>query len=96
MAELNITFALNESNNPEILVEWFLLSIESGYESAYPALEKFLTEVGRRKFLKKLYKKLAETPEGLEWGRKVHDKVKFKYHYSTNLTLDKILYPEKM
>ena len=96
MDELNSAFALNESNNPEILVEWLLLSIESGYEPAYPALEKFLTEVGRRKFLKKLYAKLAETPEGLIWGREIHEKVRFKYHYSTNLTLDKILNPEKM
>lgn len=96
MNELNTAFGLNESANPEILVEWFLLSIESGYESAYPALEKFLTEVGRRKFLKKLYTKLAETPEGFNWGREIHEKVRYKYHYSTNLTIDKILNPEKM
>ena len=96
MNELNRRFGLNESANPEILVEWFLLAIESGYESAYPALEKFLTEVGRRKFLKKLYTKLAETPEGLIWGREIHEKLRYKYHYSTNLTLDKILNPEKM
>ena len=96
MDELNKTFGFNESNNPEILVEWFLLAIESDYQSAYPALEKFLMEVGRRKFLKKLYIKLAKTPEGLNWGREIHEKVRFKYHYSTNLTLDKILNPEKM
>ena len=96
MDELNETFGFNESNNPEILVEWFLLSIESGYMPAYPALEKFLMEVGRRKFLKKLYTKLAETPEGLALGREIHEKVRLKYHYSTNLTLDKILNPEEM
>ena len=96
MNELNTAFGLNKSSNPEILVEWFLLAIESGYEPAYPALEKFLVEVGRRKFLKKLYIKLAETPEGLIWGREIHEKVRFKYHFSTNLTLDKILNPEKM
>ncbi len=96
MNELNRTFGFNESNNPELLVEWFLLSIESRYRLAYPALKNFLMEVGRRKFLKKLYAKLAETPEGLAWGREIHEKVRLKYHYSTNLTLDKILNPEEI
>ena len=96
MDELNRTFGFNESNNPELLVEWFLLSIESRYRLAYPALKNFLMDVGRRKFLKKLYAKLAETPEGLSWGRDIHEKVRLKYHYSTNLTLDKILNPEEI
>ena len=40
--------------------------------------------------------KFAITPEGLNWGRAIHEKVRFINHYSTNLTLNKILNPEKI
>ena len=40
--------------------------------------------------------KLAKTPEGLNWSRAIHEKVRFIIHYSTNFTLNKILNPEKI
>ena len=40
--------------------------------------------------------KFAKTPEGLNLGREIHEKVRFINHYSTNFTLNKILNPEKI
>ena len=39
-------------------------SIQHDYQPAFDALEKFLLSQGRRKFLKPLYEKLAETETG--------------------------------
>ncbi|HEV3485840.1 MAG TPA: M1 family metallopeptidase, partial [Vicinamibacterales bacterium] len=70
MAELDAAFRFTESGNSEILHEWLLNAIDKKYEPAYDALERFLLRHGRRKFLKPLYQKLAETPEGLERARR--------------------------
>jgi leukotriene-A4 hydrolase len=48
MADLDATFHFSDSGNSEILGDWFVKVIGSKYEPAYPALERFLTTVGRR------------------------------------------------
>ena len=69
MADLDAAFHFTDSGNSEILHEWLMNAIDHKYEPAYDALERFLLRQGRRKFLKPLYQKLAETPEGLERAR---------------------------
>ncbi|MCH7619196.1 MAG: M1 family metallopeptidase [Candidatus Marinimicrobia bacterium] len=96
MKDLDSTFGLTKSGNPEILVEWLVISITSRYEPAYPVLENFLLTVGRRKLLKPLYTKMAETPEGLATAQEIYERARLKYHHSTKLTIAKILGLEEM
>jgi len=96
MEDLDNTFGLTKSGNPVILVEWLLISIKSKYEPAYPVLEDFLMSIGRRKLLKPLYTKMAETSEGLATARRIYEIAKPKYHHSTKLTIAKILGLEEM
>lgn len=91
MAELDAAFKFTDSGNSEILHEWLLQSIEHRYETAYDALERFLLRQGRRKFLKPLYQKLAETPEGLERARRIYAKARPMYHSVSYRTIDQIL-----
>ncbi|HSE39566.1 MAG TPA: M1 family metallopeptidase, partial [Acidobacteriota bacterium] len=91
MSELDSTFQFSSSGNAEILNEWLLHVIASKYSPAYPALEKFLTSQGRRKFLKPLYTELAKTPEGLELAKKIYRKARPTYHYVSVNTIDEIL-----
>lgn len=91
MAELDKAFGFSRSGNSEILAEWLGHSIDVGYEPAKPVLEAFLMKVGRRKFLKPLYEKLASTPEGLEWALKVYSKARPGYHFVSVNTIDGIL-----
>jgi hypothetical protein len=91
MAELDAAFRFTASGNSEILHEWLLRSIERKYETAYDALERFLLRQGRRKFLKPLYQKLAETPEGLERARAIYAKARPMYHSVSYRTIDQIL-----
>ena len=91
MAQLDAAFHFTQSGNSEILHEWLLQAIEHQYEAAYDALERFLLRQGRRKFLKPLYQKLAETPEGLARARRIYAKARPMYHAVSYRTIDTIL-----
>ncbi len=91
MAELDEAFGLTASGNAEIQAAWYEIAIRNDYEPAYDALERFLTEVGRRKFLEPLYKALAEDGEGLVFARRVYEKARPGYHSVSYATIDKIL-----
>jgi aminopeptidase N len=91
MTDLDAAHGFTSSGNSEILHEWLLQAIEHGYEPAYDALERFLLRQGRRKFLKPLYQKLAERPEGLERARAIYAKARPMYHSVSYRTIDQIL-----
>jgi hypothetical protein len=91
MAELDAAFKFSESGNAEILHAWLLRVIARQYKPAYPALEKFLTSMGRRKFLKPLYTELAKTPEGMELARRIYARARPSYHPVSYATIDEIL-----
>jgi aminopeptidase N len=91
MTELDSAFHFSQTGNAEILQEWLLHVINSRYKPAYPVMEKFLTNMGRRKFLKPLYTELAKTPEGLEFARNVYKKARPTYHSVSVNTIDEIL-----
>ena len=69
MAELDGRFHFSDSGNSEVLSAWLEKSIDARYKGAYPAIERFLTTQGRRKFLKPLYEKLAKNPEDLAFAQ---------------------------
>lgn len=91
MTDLDKTFKLTQSKNSEIAFEWFMHTIDSKYEPATKALENFLMNVGRRKFIKPLYSQLAKTPEGKTWAKTVYEKARPTYHSVTYNTVDAIL-----
>ncbi len=91
MKNLDTQFGFSKSGNSEILHEWFLHVIKNNYTPAYPALEKFLTSVGRRKFLKPLYTELAKTPDGLAFAKRVYKSARPGYHAVSVNTVDGIL-----
>jgi aminopeptidase N len=91
MTLLDDAFHFSDSNNSEILSVWLVLSIQSRYERAYPALERFLTSMGRRKFLEPLYTELAKTPAGTEMALRIYKKARPGYHSVARQTVDEIL-----
>lgn len=78
--------------NCEIMAEWYVLGINSGYEDIRPNIEKFLMKVGRRKYLVPIYSTLAKDPENLKWAKMVFEKAKVNYHYVSKSTVQEILY----
>ena len=91
MAELDRAFHLTQSGNSEILADWLLISIRNGYKPAFPKLDQFLIEVGRRKYIKPLYQELAKTPQGKEHARAVYAKARPGYHPIAATSIDDIL-----
>jgi aminopeptidase N len=91
LADLDAVFAFTRSGNAEILNDWFLLAIAADYEPAYPALERFLTGMGRRKFLRPLYTELAKTPAGLARAKAIYAKARPGYHPVSQGTIDAIV-----
>ena len=66
--ELNGRLRLNEAGNNEVLFAWLELAVANRYQPAVPALERFLTAQGRRKFVRPLITDLAKDSE---WGRPI-------------------------
>jgi aminopeptidase N len=91
MKELDRRFHFSDSGNSEVLSAWLEKSIDARYKDAYPAIERFLTMQGRRKFLKPIYEKLARTPEDLAFAKRVYEKARPGYHPVSRDTVDQIL-----
>jgi leukotriene-A4 hydrolase len=64
LAELDGRFGLTASRNYDILEKWLVLSIRSGYEPAFARVEQVLQTMGRMKYLRALYRALAERDTG--------------------------------
>ncbi len=92
MGVLDSAFNLTASTNAEIQCDWYVLCIKNNYQTAYPAIENYLSHVGRRKFLKPVYDNLAKTPEGLILGKQIFEKVKDSYHAVSRNTIAGILH----
>ena len=81
--------------NAEIMTEWFLLGVKSGYKQIRPEMSLFLKKVGRRKYILPLYEALTKTPDDFIWAKKVFTKAKNNYHSITYFSVNKILNPTK-
>jgi leukotriene-A4 hydrolase len=82
---------LTASGNAEILTVWLVAAIKNNYSPAYPKLEQFLINTGRRKFLGPLYNALLKTPEGRERASTIYRKARPNYHYVATSTFDAII-----
>ncbi len=91
MADLDAAFGFTQSGNSEILAEWLTQAIGADYEPAYPAVEEFLTEIGRRKFLMPLYRALVETEEGKRRAEEIYAKARPGYHPVSSGSVDALL-----
>lgn len=91
LAALDHRFRFTASTNPEILCQWLQMSVEGGWEPAFPRLEEFLCSVGRRKFIKPLYIELMKTPRGGELARRIYARARPGYHPIAQATIDAIV-----
>lgn len=91
MADLDANFKLTSSGNSEILVAWLRKAIANRYEPAFPALDRFLTSQGRRKYLSPLYTDLARTDWGRAMAADIYRRARPTYHSVSVGTIDAIL-----
>jgi hypothetical protein len=79
------------SGNAEIIAEWSVAAIRNKYENAYPKIESFLINTGRRKFLTPLYEEMVKTDEGKIMAKKIYAQARPNYHFVAVNTLDPIV-----
>ncbi|WP_234800672.1 M1 family metallopeptidase [Luteitalea pratensis] len=91
LRDLDATFRLSASGNSEILFAWLRVAVARQYAPAVPALERFLTAQGRRKFLRPLYEDLMQTPWGQPIARRVYAAARSSYHAVSTQTIDTIV-----
>ena len=91
MARLDGEFHFTQSGNSEILHQWLLMAVQTGYEPAYAKLEEFLCSVGRRKFLKPIYTELMRSEAGKERARRIYAEARAGYHPIAQASIDAIV-----
>jgi leukotriene-A4 hydrolase len=91
MTAIDVQLNLKGSGNAEIMTEWFILGINSGYDAIRPDMEKFLLKVGRRKFVKPIFEALSKTEENKNWALEVYGRARKNYHAVSVNTIDQIL-----
>lgn len=92
-------FDFTNSTNNEILGKWYQLAAHAGYQDAYGAMENFLINVGRRKFLTPIYRELVATKAGWSLANDIYAKAKPNYHAVARNTIEDLLAetePEKV
>lgn len=91
LAELDDAFHLSESGNAEVLAAWLEQCVRHDHDPAFPALDRFLTNVGRRKFLMPLYGELMRSEKGKVMARTIYQQARPNYHSVAVRSLDELL-----
>jgi aminopeptidase N len=92
LADLDRAFGLSAQGNSEILFAWLMIAMRHRYEPAVPALERFLTTQGRRKFVRPLYAGLMEQGDwGQSLARRIYRQARPGYHPVTSGSVDAIV-----
>jgi aminopeptidase N len=93
LTALDQRFSLTDSRNSEIAHVWFRLAIANRYMAAYPAMERYMIGIGRRKLIVPLYRDLASYPEGLKLANTIFAEARDGYHPLAQSTIADILRP---
>jgi leukotriene-A4 hydrolase len=91
LKQLDDAFHFTASTNSEIAHSWFKNAIRADYAPAYPALEAYLSAIGRRKLVKDLYEDLAKTDAGKQRAQAIYRKARSLYQVPLAEQLDELL-----
>ncbi|WP_298743182.1 M1 family metallopeptidase [uncultured Brevundimonas sp.] len=92
LADLEATLGLRDEGNAEVLFSWLQIAVAHRYEPAVPTLEKFLTTMGRRKFVLPLFQGLwAEGDWGRGLARRIYARARPGYHPVTANSVDAVV-----
>jgi leukotriene-A4 hydrolase len=85
---------LTDSPNAEIAFAWFRLAIANHYDAAFPAMERYMIRIGRRKFIVPLYRDLLKTQDGKSLASRIYARARDGYHPLAQATIDGLLKDE--
>ena len=91
LSALDRRFKLTDSPNAEIAHVWFRLAIANRYTAAFPAMERYMIRIGRRKLIVPLYRDLALTADGKAMAQRIYAKAREGYHPVAQSPVDDLL-----
>ncbi len=94
MQTLDAAYNFTGSGNSEIADLWFVMAVAAKYDPAYPAMDKFLSRVGRRKFLTPLYGEMMKSGQEA-MARRIYSAHRAAYHPLAQGTLDELVMKER-
>jgi hypothetical protein len=89
--ELDSRFHLSESHNYDVLAPWLERCIEAGYQPALRRVEHVLAEVGRMKYLRPLYRALAQRSDSRQLAVEYFERFERGYHPIARGTVERVL-----
>lgn len=85
---------LNTIGNMDVRFDWLALAIPNGYRPAGPAIDRFLSEQGRGKFIRPTYRALMDQGAwGQALARRVYAHARPTYHPIVQTGVDRIMNP---
>lgn len=88
---LDDVLGMSKKGNSEILTRWFVLSVRTGYEKAFPTMEAFLKKIGRMKHLAPIYEALHQSKKYCGKAKELFEQNKKRYHPMTIQKIEKVL-----
>ena len=91
LAALDARLGLSEAGNNEVLFLWLEAGLRNQYDPAVPQAERFLSQVGRNKFVSPLFTALSESDWGKPIARRIYAETRDSYHSYTRGRVDATL-----
>lgn len=92
LRDLEAAFGLDDIGNMEVRFDWLSLAIANSFEPSSAAIERFLSEQGRGKFIRPLYRALMQRGEwGQALARRTYAHARAGYHPIVAAAVDRIL-----
>ncbi len=88
LKQLDEAYKFTGTQNGEIAMRWYPLTIRSGYLEARPEIAKFIERVGRRKLIMPIYAELVKTPDGLAFAKESFARARPGYHPITTASVE--------
>ena len=88
LKQLDEAYKFTGTQNGEIAMRWYPLTIRSGYLEARAEIAKFIERVGRRKLIMPIYAELVKTPDGLAFAKESFARARPGYHPITTASVE--------
>ena len=92
LAALEAAYGLNEVGNSEVLFDWLSLALRNGFEPSAASARRFLTSMGRNKFVQPLFRTMTEQGAwGQALARDIYAAARPTYHPIVQRNIDRLV-----
>ena len=89
LAKMDELYKMTDIRNADVRFRWQQLCLMASYKSIYPHVVTFVTEQGRMKFVRPLYRLLYKAEDGAELAKETYIKHRNFYHPIASALIEK-------